>query len=461
MRLPHYLHLAPSGVWHFRQRLPAYLTSVSGRAFIKVSLHTRDTQEAQWHALALARRYALVFAWLRSGAVAGEPDIKEVLRRLAQGQGRDYKIRRASDGTFEMEANGPDDHKLAMEALEQIGRKDHLFPAPAAASVPVPSPPRPKTADIPIGKAVENWLRDIKPNTIPKTLSIKREAGESFAHHFGAAKLVSDVHRVDVGNWVSAISTGDLQTSTLFNKCSHLRGFFKWATGRGYYAQDNPCVGQVAYGAREKRARRAYGFKAFSTDQVRTLFSDTALKALSDDQRWGALIGLHTGARVSEVGQLRLDDIIDVAGVPCFRITNEGSGQSVKTSASLRTIPIHPKLIKLGLLKHVEQLRKRGATKLFPKAKADAVNGPGQWLSKVFSRHIERHLKKPEKGKYGFHSLRKTVVQRLQDLGVEAEFRAAYVGHELDDEHHAAYSRPPTMPELLRKIQKLDFRVGE
>ncbi len=457
MRLPHYLYLAPSGVWHFRQRLPAHLTSVCGRAFIKASLHTRDTQEAQWRALELARRYALVFGWLRSGAVAGEPDIKEVLRRLAQGQGRDYKIRRASDGTFEMEANGPDDHKLAMQALEQIGRKDHLFPAPVAASAPVASPPRPKTADIPIGKAVETWLREIEPNTKPKTLTIKRSAVEGFAKHFGESKLVSDVHRVDVGNWVGALSAGGLQTPTLVNKCSYLRGFFDWAKGRGYFADDNPSVGQVAYGTRAKRVRRAHGFKAFSTEQIRALFSDTALEALSDDQRWGALIGLHTGARVSEVGQLRLDDIADVEGVPCFRITDEGSGQSVKTSASLRTIPIHPKLIELGLLKHVEQLRKAGVTKLFPKAKADAVNGPGQWLSKVFSRHIERHLKKPEKGKYGFHSLRKTVVQRLQDLGIEAEFRAAYVGHELDDEHHAAYSRPPTMPELLEKISGLDF----
>ena len=51
--------------------------------------------------------------------------------------------------------------------------------------------------------------------------------------------------------------------------------------------------------------------------------------------------------------------------------------------------------------------------------------------------------------------LRKTVVQGLQDLGVQAEARAAYAGHELDDEHHAAYSRAPTMQELLDATSKL------
>jgi len=38
-----------------------------------------------------------------------------------------------------------------------------------------------------------------------------------------------------------------------------------------------------------------------------------------------------------------------------------------------------------------------------------------------------------------------------------AESRAAYVGHELDDEHHAAYSRALAMEELLGAVKKLDW----
>lgn len=52
----------------------------------------------------------------------------------------------------------------------------------------------------------------------------------------------------------------------------------------------------------------------------------------------------------------------------------------------------------------------------------------------------------------GFHSLRKTVIQTMQTAGVSAEHRAQFVGHDLDDEHHAAYSRKYTPAELAEVI---------
>ena len=82
----------------------------------------------------------------------------------------------------------------------------------------------------------------------------------------------------------------------------------------------------------------------------------------------------------------------------------------------------------MGLLDCVAMLKASGETRLFPKVKVDGVNGTGNWLSKAFTRHVEKNLALPEKGKFGFHSLRKSVVQRLQTAGVSSEHRAAYVG---------------------------------
>lgn len=42
MRLPHYLHRAPSGIWHFRQRVPTHLIPVFGKQVLKQSLRTRN-----------------------------------------------------------------------------------------------------------------------------------------------------------------------------------------------------------------------------------------------------------------------------------------------------------------------------------------------------------------------------------------------------------------------------------
>jgi hypothetical protein len=53
MKLKHYLSLAPSGTWHFRQRVPADLIRVFGCRFLKRSLRTRDPLIAQRLALGM------------------------------------------------------------------------------------------------------------------------------------------------------------------------------------------------------------------------------------------------------------------------------------------------------------------------------------------------------------------------------------------------------------------------
>lgn len=161
---------------------------------------------------------------------------------------------------------------------------------------------------------------------------------------------------------------------------------------------------------------------------------------------------LH-GARVSEIGQLALVDFTTVDGIPCLTITDEGEGQSVKNHPSLRIIPIHPDLIALGLMERVERLREEGAKRLFPKVKIGSVNGQGDWLSKAFGRHIlAGGISKPAKGKHGFHSLRKTAIQTMKAAKVPLEWRCAYVGHDLDEEHVETYSGEYGPNEMLDAV---------
>jgi integrase len=476
MRLSNYLHRPSSGVWHFRQRVPADLAHVLGQKFFKRTLHTRDVLEAQRLALGVARGYAQLIQQLRALGVAkskeGKPSIGGAVK--AAQHGKPYTLVMQPDGRVELKAEPGPDHDAAMEAVAKIGPlaaepyiQKIMAEAAARTSLPVPVPAAPasKIPVLPIGKVVTQWLADIKSSTLPKTLSIKAAAVEGFVRHYGEKKPVADAGRLDVGRWIEALRASGLSTPTIVNKTGYLKGFFEWTKARGYYPHfakdDNPAAGQILFRAKEKRARRVHGFKAFSRDQIRILYSPEALKGLPEAARWGAWIGLHTGARVAEVGQLSLADFVTEDGLPCIRITNEGLGQSVKNDASLRTIPVHPALIELGLLDRVETLRAAGDTKLFPKVKIDGVNGAGNWLSKSFTRHVVANLKLPEKGKFGFHSLRKTVVQELQTLGVSSEHRAAFVGHDLGDEHHGTYSRAPTMSELLAEVSKMKWTVGD
>ncbi|UDI82186.1 integrase [Xanthomonas citri pv. mangiferaeindicae] len=152
------------------------------------------------------------------------------------------------------------------------------------------------------------------------------------------------------------------------------------------------------------------------------------------------------------MGQLLVRDVFEEDGIPCLRISDEGEHQKVKTEVSLRTVPLHPELLKMGFLDWVDGKRMAGQTRLFPAAKATAVNGQGNWITKAFSRHLAEVAKGWEPAKRGFHSLRKTFIQELQGAGVVSELRAQIVGHELDDEHHATYGRTFSAVEKLRGL---------
>jgi len=66
-------------------------------------------------------------------------------------------------------------------------------------------------------------------------------------------------------------------------------------------------------------------------------------------QWWLPLLSLHTGARPSELLQMRLDDITTVDGILCASVVDDAdTGQQVKTQAGVRTFPIHPLLLSLG-----------------------------------------------------------------------------------------------------------------
>jgi integrase len=418
----------------------------------------------------MAQQQARLFRQARELDTAGDRSFS-VGSALRSGQGGEgYTLIMRPDGTVEIKVEGRGKGNRPTNGIDRIGAlmvESYVQKLVAEAVARLVTQPATKTEPAsgvqvkPIGKVVARWLADIGSSTLPKTLKIKAAAVEGFARHHGEKQPLTRAGRLEVGRWIESLRASGLATPTIVNKVGYLKGFFDWSRARGYYPDfskdDNPAAGQILFRKKEKRARRVHGFKAFSPDHVRILYSPEALVGLSETAQWGAWIGLYTGARVAEVGQLALVDFVTQDGVPSIRITNEGMGQSVKNDASLRTIPIHPALLALGLLDRVDELRAAGEVRLFPRVKMDGVNGAGNWLSKAFTRHVTAHIKLPEKGKFGFHSLRKSVVQGLQTAGVSSELRAAYVGHELGDEHHGAYSRKPTMRELLAEVSRLKW----
>jgi integrase len=488
MRIPHYLQLAPSGVWHYRQRIPARLIPLIGRSITKKSLLTRELGLARDLALRWWRAYDELHINVRRLGMAGKTKDVQLLIEQLKRAGQHYRLIKKPDGTIEVEVLGPEDHALAMDAVARIGdltREPYIqqaaaesrtakrvasTPSSPPSAAPPPAPVArsvvPAMSHLPnkaIGKAIDEWEAEIKSGTRPKTLVIKRLAVADFVKVFGSKRPIFEVTRVEIGAWVSELRARNLATPTIVNRLSYFKGFLEWCKGKGFIEfprNDSPATGHVTYKTREKRMRKKHGYRAFNDSQLKLLFAPVPMGKLHKDAQLGTWMGLYLGARVSEIGQLALEDFFDVEGIPCVRITDEGEGQSTKNHSSNRIIPVHPELIKMGLLKKVARMRSMGETRLFSKVGKGAMNGAGDWLSKAFGRYVKLVLPAPDVGKLGFHSFRKTVIQTLQAASVQAELRAAYVGHELDDEHHASYSMDAPKQQILDAIGKLDYPVS-
>jgi integrase len=139
-------------------------------------------------------------------------------------------------------------------------------------------------------------------------------------------------------------------------------------------------------------------------------------------------LGLLTGARLGELAQVYLTDFVDFDGIHCIDISDEQPDQKVKNKNAKRLVPIHDKLIELGLLRYVEILRQKGETRLFPE-----INEGRDGYAQIPSKWFQRHKKKCGiMGKHTkvFHSFRHTFISALLDKGVAEHLVARVVGHE-------------------------------
>ncbi len=144
-----------------------------------------------------------------------------------------------------------------------------------------------------------------------------------------------------------------------------------------------------------------------------------------------------------------------------MRITTDSDGQSLKTAASRRFVPIHPDLVQLGLIERVERSRRDEKEQLVPQMRIDGRAGAGNSI-KGFGYYLSRLAIRPRRstGTVGFHSLRKTVVQELQASGLPADRRRAFVGHEArDDVHQSDYMRAWTAAELAELFPGLRWNT--
>lgn len=222
----------------------------------------------------------------------------------------------------------------------------------------------------------------------------------------------------------SGASYKTITSVTVNNRLRKLTAFMNWCKSNGY-VQENPLAGMKVMTGSAKEARLS-----FDRHDLVALLDPEALRKEARKHPWRfwlPLLGRATGCRLEELCQLRVDDFIEQQGIPCIRIDDSREDQNLKNANSRRMLPLHPTLLDLGLLSHVESVRASGADRLFPEL--EAVRGKlGHAPSKWFGRYKTKlGITDPRKT---FHSFRHTLIDDLRDAGVQDSLIKRIAGHE-------------------------------
>lgn len=154
-----------------------------------------------------------------------------------------------------------------------------------------------------------------------------------------------------------------------------------------------------------------------TTDHLNAIFTTTPWTMPFDpadpnpSRYWAPLIGLYSGARLTDIcGQL-VEEMATLDGVKLFNFAHRPNERHIKGGKS-RRVPVHPALLEMGFWNFVEDARRSGRRQLFPDVKRDLVGKWGDNTSKWFSRKI-KHLGLQGRN-LSFHSLRHTFEDALR-----------------------------------------------
>jgi len=125
--------------------------------------------------------------------------------------------------------------------------------------------------------------------------------------------------------------------------------------------ESNPFEGVKLSGAAAKKARRSNVRKEGITDDEALVILKAALKDDRPAYHWLPWLAAFTGARITELCQLRVEDVRVTDRIACLMIRPEAG--SIKTDAGERLVPLHDQLIDMGFMAFVKTVeRSQGPT---------------------------------------------------------------------------------------------------
>jgi hypothetical protein len=319
-----------------------------------------------------------------------------------------------------------------------------------------------------ISAALEAWLADPLKSQRPMTAQGHRMRANRFIKAVGDIPL-ADVTRSQISDFLATL--GDNATRTRNAYQVTLWSIFKSAKLRGRYSGDNPAEGLKRQLTDDEKDSK---YDPFTMAELSTLLADAkpevkpAAYGVQSALQWAAVIGPYAGMRIEELAAMDAADvyqeIADEAGkdkVWVFDVHN-GGNRALKNRPSIRKIPIHSELIRIGFLDYVKALPKGG--KLFPGLVARKSKGGklGAHLGEEFRDWLIRLGVKRDMLTY--HSFRHNVADAMDAAKVYPPHKSRVLGHSLGGKGSGGqagmtghYGRGPGLKLLAEAVKAIAY----
>jgi integrase len=302
-----------------------------------------------------------------------------------------------------------------------------------------------KRPSMPFGELFNAWSKERK--FAEKTAYSWRKIVGKLTVHLGHEDA-AQVTDTDIIAWKDALVASKLRPTTIKNYLIVIKAFFQWAA-RNKRIASNPAV-DVQYSP--KRGPND-GRLSYSDDDAKRILL-AARKEKEAHKRWVPWLCAFTGARIDEICGAMVSDVRREDKIDYIRIdpANREKGASVKNLASIRSVPLHPAIIREGFLKYVGKLPKDGP--LFPDVKPDRFGKRGGNGQKTIGRWVRTKVGITDKRKAPNHSWRHRFADECRKVGIPRDMRFALDGHagtEVGDKYGQGF----TLGVLASAVRKL------
>jgi integrase len=284
------------------------------------------------------------------------------------------------------------------------------------------------TGETPV-QLFKRWVAERQPavSTVETWQYVFREMEADFK-----GRSVASISPEEAQQWIRArVTKGRSARTVRGTDIRASNSVFGWALEHKYIPRNSFKEVKVTV----PKQRRLRETQAFLPQEYRAILkaalaiSDTS-KPFEAAKRWVPWLMAYTGARPTEITQLRKQDVIRRDGIYAFNFTPEAG--SIK-SGKARVIPLHEHLVAQGFLKFVES---RDEGPLFYKPDRQAKNDDPVKIKKPRSAQVRQRLAKwiadlgvKVPGLQPNHAWRHTFKQIADRAGITERTSDSITGH--------------------------------